>query len=444
MSARRGGPRGRGRGGPSSVVLRGPAPGQGAAPQHRVFEPGKRHMELIPSVSRSSGLEKDGDALRDPNVQREYWEFIRSKVEDYWKKYPLKAGVPRSGDLHSNSERHRKETEENLLILLRKLREGLLSTQRKDAFAQEVYETSLYLSVLFRSPVQTTSTLTHLFPTFYVQKSIRLSSEKSSSISGSSQPSSDPESKSQPSLPATALSSTVIFLLHHLVSSYPSQLAFHTQLQELHPSLQDLLRAPVDEASGSRRPISSASSASPSPPAEASQPADRDRDQRILSTRDWLLELARCLRRRNYALLDTLTRRAVYSRLVPHRREQAKASADGAAEAAPPDLALEAVGTLVESLLDQARDTTWRVVRTAYREVNLRAVPTGAVEENTTAVWLARSLVLRRMLPRKDRTEPASVMFDVVEAWLDERCAKGEARRKGGEGMEGRWSFMKA
>ena len=31
-------------------------------PQHRVFQPGKRHMELIASVSRSGGLEKDGDA----------------------------------------------------------------------------------------------------------------------------------------------------------------------------------------------------------------------------------------------------------------------------------------------------------------------------------------------------------------------------------------------
>lgn len=28
----------------------------------RVYESGKRHMELIASVSRSSGLEKDGDA----------------------------------------------------------------------------------------------------------------------------------------------------------------------------------------------------------------------------------------------------------------------------------------------------------------------------------------------------------------------------------------------
>lgn len=31
-------------------------------PPMRAYEPGKRHMELIPSVSRSSGLDKDGDA----------------------------------------------------------------------------------------------------------------------------------------------------------------------------------------------------------------------------------------------------------------------------------------------------------------------------------------------------------------------------------------------
>lgn len=32
------------------------------ARQRRVYQPGKRHMELMPSLSRSSGLDKDGDA----------------------------------------------------------------------------------------------------------------------------------------------------------------------------------------------------------------------------------------------------------------------------------------------------------------------------------------------------------------------------------------------
>ncbi|KAI0328997.1 hypothetical protein GY45DRAFT_1325545 [Cubamyces sp. BRFM 1775] len=61
------GSRGRGRGVPSQNPMRGRGRGRGGgepAPQpHRVYEPGKRHMELIASVSRSSGLEKDGDAF---------------------------------------------------------------------------------------------------------------------------------------------------------------------------------------------------------------------------------------------------------------------------------------------------------------------------------------------------------------------------------------------
>ncbi|KAH9891853.1 hypothetical protein C8Q73DRAFT_91868 [Cubamyces lactineus] len=59
------GNRGRGRGGPSPNYIRGRGRGRGETAQpHRVYEPGKRHMELIASVSRSSGLEKDGDAQK--------------------------------------------------------------------------------------------------------------------------------------------------------------------------------------------------------------------------------------------------------------------------------------------------------------------------------------------------------------------------------------------
>ena len=141
-----------------------------------------------------------------------------------------------------------------------------------------VYETSLHLSVLFESPVQTTSTLSHLFPDLYVnfhpQSTPTTSSPSTPSNAaptGSSQtpdprpathsrgdalaggtegepaaeptPTPKPKPNAASTVPRSALSSTLILLLHHLAQSYPSQIAFHRQLRQLHPALQDVLRA---------------------------------------------------------------------------------------------------------------------------------------------------------------------------------------------------------
>ncbi|KAI0699956.1 hypothetical protein C8T65DRAFT_658729, partial [Cerioporus squamosus] len=446
--------------------------------QHRVYEPGKRHMELIASVSRSSGLEKDGDALRDPKIQEEYRAFIQGKVDEYWKKYPLRshrASGHEDGDAgaEADARRNRMEMEENLLILFRKLREGLLSIHRRDAFALEVYETSLHLSVLFKSPVQTTSTLSHLFPDLYVNihpspspppptsspnpappagtRAPTLSSQTpdprrpaTQSESSAPQPPRPPAAGSLPDsertpVPRSALSSTLILLLHHLAQSKPTRCrilyTFTTPSQASLPSVDSGL----------------------DPPLTLGDPA---------SAREWVRELARCLRARNYARLDALTRREAYEAFVivssqsqSDHLQQPGAHGDGDAAgtststSTAPDgrhteilkltggtgtglgcLALEALGTLVETLLDKARGTTWAVLRSAYREVSLRAVVPGT-GTGTTGDWLVRSLVLRG-----DGGDPRAR----AERWLDERRARGEARRKEGEGMEGRWVLVKA
>ncbi|KAI0631938.1 hypothetical protein C8Q77DRAFT_1122814 [Trametes polyzona] len=420
-----------------------------AAPSHRVFQPGKRHMELIPSVSRSSGLDKDGDALRDPKVQEEYRAFIQTKVDDYWKKYPLRS-VPGSGDPDLEAARHRKEMEGNLLILFRKLREGLLSTQRKDAFAREVYETSLHLSVLFRTPVQTTSTLSHLFPAFYVPdgrptvsppRSGDTSSSATTTRSARHEASVTQPSVDSPSPPPTALTSTLISLLHHLDASYPSQASFQTHLRQLHPALQELLRAPKPAGHG---PGSDTSSSSPQPE-PASQPADRRVRRSTLAAADsasphgWVAALARCLRRRDYARLESLTRRETFVRFVDGEPGRTR---EDRGEPVVPSLAAEAVQVLVNSLVEKARVPTWNIIRSAYREVNLRATPTGAPAEDSTAAWLVRSLVLRSNTVGEAGRNPP--YHDIAQGWLEERGAKQEARKKEGEGMEGRWILVKA
>ncbi|KIM43014.1 hypothetical protein M413DRAFT_69341 [Hebeloma cylindrosporum] len=165
----------------------------------------RRRMNLMASVSRSSGLEKDGDDV-----------FANHR------RHPGES---------ENHKKQRLDAQENVLILFRKffnisllnpaklqrlvgkLREGVASSARKDTFALEgeflsAYETSLYLSVIFESPKQTISIIPHLFP-----------------------PSSEPPAQFTEALPS--VHSLLCSLLHHLVASYPSQGTYHQHLASI-------------------------------------------------------------------------------------------------------------------------------------------------------------------------------------------------------------------
>ncbi|KAF8073892.1 hypothetical protein FPV67DRAFT_772970 [Lyophyllum atratum] len=155
--------------------------------------PPRRQMEHIASVSRSSGVEKDGDTLKDFKVQEEYRAFLQEKMGEVLNKYPRRT-------IESEQETNQRiNAQENVLILFRKLREGISSSRRNDAFALEVYETSLYLAAVFESPRQSTSIIPHLVPTLYL----------------TSPPPYD-----------NRLLTVLISLLHHLVTAYPSQSSF--------------------------------------------------------------------------------------------------------------------------------------------------------------------------------------------------------------------------
>ncbi|KAG8698184.1 hypothetical protein FRC09_007379, partial [Ceratobasidium sp. 395] len=84
-----------------------------------------RSLQLLPSVSRSSGLEPNGDALRSFETQEEYWKYIVEKILDL--ELPSRVSSKNTAD--------RQEKEANVMILLRKLREGFVSTKRRDDFA---------------------------------------------------------------------------------------------------------------------------------------------------------------------------------------------------------------------------------------------------------------------------------------------------------------------
>ncbi|KAJ7673523.1 hypothetical protein B0H17DRAFT_1082852 [Mycena rosella] len=171
--------------------------GSRGRPQGAASAAPRRKMEHIASVSRSSGLEKDGDALKNFEVQDEYREFIQGKLNDMWKRYP------RSPAETEAEARQRVDTQENVLILFRKLREGIISSKRVGQFTLEVYETSLYLAVLFDSPRHISPVIPALLS--YLQL-----------------PSTEPHQH--------CVHTVLVCLLHHLVAAYPSQREFHSQL----------------------------------------------------------------------------------------------------------------------------------------------------------------------------------------------------------------------
>lgn len=131
-------------------------------------------------------------SLKDSKVQEQYRVFVGEKLHKFW------------------TEKQTKDGQENILILFRKLREGIYASKRSDAFAIEVYETSLCLSALFDSPIQTSSILSHLLPELYTSVSIR-----------------------------PPISSVLISLLHHLIAGYPSQKTYFEHLSCLSPNVLD-------------------------------------------------------------------------------------------------------------------------------------------------------------------------------------------------------------
>ncbi|KAG2009828.1 hypothetical protein CC2G_012713 [Coprinopsis cinerea AmutBmut pab1-1] len=182
--------RGRGRGGIGGGFSRG-----------NFKTPMPSRMELMASVSRSSGLERDGDDLKNYNIQQEYREFIQGKLDGFSKRYPLEI---RSAD------KQRIEAQENLLILFRKLREGVYASKRRDEFALEVYETSFYLSIIFNSAKQIAAVMNHLVPGTYESVTC-------------------PKPLCRPTI--------VLSLLYHLVASYPSQTTYHHHLRSISDEL---------------------------------------------------------------------------------------------------------------------------------------------------------------------------------------------------------------
>ncbi|KAG5646515.1 hypothetical protein DXG03_003282 [Asterophora parasitica] len=265
-------------------------------------------MEHIPSVSRSSGLEKDGDTLKDWKVQEDYRVFLQGKLDDVVNKYPRRAA---ESEQETNQ---RVYAQENVLILFRKLREGVSSTRRNDSVALEVYETSLYLAVTFESPKQSTSIIPHLLPHLYL---------------------------SAPSPHGNRLLSVLISLLHHLVAAYPSQSSFRQHLAtipgEFMPKGSAAAKWIVALARSLRTHNYAAFELLTRPSSISKIVDDHDSD-----------DLSSALKTMSISNGDvrSLPRRALFG--------------------------------LVSSLRSKARETAWEIVRSAYREISCTSEDTSA------------------------------------------------------------------
>jgi hypothetical protein len=226
-----------------------------------------------------------------------------------------------------------------------------------------VYETSLFLAILFDSPRQTTSILSHLIPDIYST----LFSPLSRLV-------------------------VIISLTHHLAAAYPSQVTFRQHLHTLPSSL-----LPLDSES-----------------------------------RVWITSLAYNLRSMNYSKFEKLTRPSSFSPLfdVTQKQDHRTSTLDSiGCPHSSADLANQALHALIDSLRTKAREKSWHVIRSAYREL---ACHSGSGD---TRDWLERSLAL-------PSTIPAACESTALREWLEKKSREGQVRQKDGA-SEGRWIICK-
>ncbi|GAA6002930.1 hypothetical protein JCM10207_001902 [Rhodosporidiobolus poonsookiae] len=115
-------------------------------------EIGKAPAEMDMLLSPSRGLQDDEVSLKNPEVQERLRAHIDDKLRRWATAHPPSAVAP---------EQLKRRNEELGIILLdlRKLREGITSIRRCDAFACEVYEASALLSLFASNSAQLSSSL---------------------------------------------------------------------------------------------------------------------------------------------------------------------------------------------------------------------------------------------------------------------------------------------
>lgn len=150
----------------------------------------------------------------------------------------------------------------------------------------------------------------------------------------------------------------------------------------------------------------------------------------------WLLSVTKSIRMRNYAKFSTLVHKAFVSNLLDTFK--VNSSAPNSQESGPESelatspqtngLARKAVCCLIDALKRNFSETSWGVIRSAYRELSCDQA------SRETKSWLKRTLNLASIGVENDDS--------CLEIWLGDKASAGQVRRK--EGIEGRWIICKS
>lgn len=149
-----------GRGGAWTRGRRG-APHRGSQKDRLKYAPDR--LSLLQSPSR--GVDEPLNLLQR-GVQDQYWESIVKKMQQHADAYP-DTEFPISRNLHEEGVRCRKDNLQELLLAIRKLREGLVASHRMDHLTVQVYELTVFLSILCDNQAQLASTITRLVQEIY-------------------------------------------------------------------------------------------------------------------------------------------------------------------------------------------------------------------------------------------------------------------------------------
>ncbi|KAL7414070.1 hypothetical protein BDY24DRAFT_414757 [Mrakia frigida] len=181
-------------------------------------------MDQLASLSRSGGHAANEDALLDFKVQEKFRAHIENKLRTFWDR-EASTGLGEFDEV-SIDDKQRWFVLNDVLLLLRKLREALMSSQRVDDFAVEVYELSARIALQTSNHTHFISSLSRLVPDLYVAHDLALSSSSSTaSLPSSSKPPPAPTKPSERSpLPPTTTptaSSLAVSLSNLSISTSP-------------------------------------------------------------------------------------------------------------------------------------------------------------------------------------------------------------------------------
>ncbi|WWC68517.1 uncharacterized protein I206_102446 [Kwoniella pini CBS 10737] len=134
-------------------------------------------FELIQSVSRSGGDGAEGDALKSWDTQERYRSFINRKIDKHYSTFGTLRHTPPLKD-----SKNEWESLSSIVLLFRKLREGVVASGRIDDFAIEVFESSAQFSILANNKPQLISSLSGLIPGLYQTMADRKGKNKAQNI----------------------------------------------------------------------------------------------------------------------------------------------------------------------------------------------------------------------------------------------------------------------